>query len=686
MRAGATPTQKKLPSSSSAAAPLALTLSWSASARALEQPRKRRRQRRSHHQSQQQQSQLPSIFYNGLLTAHSPAAPDHAQHDADPWSSSSSPILPEDEPEQITAILPLSMDRILLALGDGSLAVRSLASLSQTAALIDFPPDSPRSTPPTNLHGRITSLQQIQVPTSSAPAGPAARARAAASGVIPSSTTAAGGTIKLVIGATEQGEVLVWDAATLTLFAELPIFTGPVDSIVLLDAAHASSSTSTSSDASSANTYARTSRLHGCLACTAADHTLAILHLDISKPSSTSAATVAAPSHNVHVSIQHMIPSRGISAPLSTLFLRNAEPLLIYADGRARLWDTAVSLPFAPSSSSSSSESMGAGLGLGGAELRRSIGEDQALSLVEDDNAAYDALYHHGGGGSGTEGKTQAARPASMFASSSSQGQQPAPPVPHTTSDFLQVHPHPLAPVRGGGGGGSAHYSSTSTPDNSGSSSASAFSRPRFSAASHAAQALLLSATGLGPSSAHGSRTASPNPLGPSVPSHRWVRFDFLHQPRVKQQQQQQAKNGGGGGLLSLVADEVEMGDGEHSSYLFTLRVDLRRAIEAAAKALVSAKGGGGGSGEGPSPSSPLSGGASGGAGEKIAPDAAGAVKALGIIRPVLGVLLPALDGDPKAKSAGELKRALEELGRKVGVDAGLLSGARRRPRLGYLM
>ncbi|KAE8232012.1 hypothetical protein CF326_g2961 [Tilletia indica] len=617
--------------SSSASAPLALTLTWQAST-AIPNPRRQRRlraQRKSHPLSSTLADVVlpPSISYNGIPTSDC-LDPEQAELDADPWGGSTldpSSSSAADSPI-ITALLPLSMERIVLALSDGSLAVRSLAQLSTTASLASLPPALESATllscPPTQLRGHITTLQQIQIPTSSS-----SRSRPGAS-----ASSAAANTLKLVVGTTEQGELLIWDAATLTLFAELPLFSGPIESVVLLDLDSPSSSIPAPRSSHS--------RLNGCLACAATDGTLAILHLDVSaRPSegsgggassSTPTAKGAGMGYDVHVSLQHTIPSRGPDAPLQTLFLRNAELLLLYADGRARLWDTAVSFPLSLDPSSSS-----LGAGLGGAELRRSIGADQAMSLVEDDNKAYDALY----AGSNV---TPQIRPTSLYTSS------------QTHSPVIGSNTSHLAPPT------DRHSASGfATPD----PASSTGGRPRFAAASHAAHALLLGLNGghfpgVGGGSRTASGTASPNPGGPVVPTQRWVSFDFTSSSTT---------TAAAAGVLSLLQEDEE--DGESES--FTLRADLRRAIEAAAKALIP-KGG-----AAPSQASSQQHG-------KVGLTSPAAIKAFGIVRPILVGLIASERREGEGKEVGEAWRVL---GERVGLDIGSVRAAGKgRPRLGLVI
>ncbi|CAD6914930.1 unnamed protein product [Tilletia laevis] len=610
-------------------APLALTLTWEASPN----PRTRRTPNtaRAHQQEQQQQQQQqqhrfapPSISYNGIPITDS-VDPQQQQLDDHPWGSSLPPPQPSlTNADEITALLPLSMERILLALPTGSLTTRSLAHLANTQALTALPRSESdtetTSSTPTRLGGRITHLQQLHLPTNHS-----RRNRLASSPANP-----AGGVLKLVVGTTEEGELLLWDAATLTLFAELPLFSCPIQSVILLDLDSPSSSSGSSS------TPRSHSRLNGSLACAATDGTLAILHLDLSPSSSSSVG----PTHDVQLSLQHIIPSRGPSAPLQTLFLRNAELLLLYADTRARLWDTASSFSLDPSSSSSTM-----GVGLGGAELRRSIGAEQAESLVEDDNKAFEGLY-------GAHSAGTLPRPTSLFAPSSASSQPHPPPPPPASSASHFAGGNHLAPP-------STARSGFGTPDSG---------RPRFAAASHAAHALLgLNGGSHSPfASRTASGTASPNPAGPVVPTQRWVAFDFTSSS---------SSSAAAAGVLSFL-EEYEEGEGE----TFTLRADFRRAIEAAAKALIPK---GAPSAPAPSSSSPH-----GKKTKNVAVSSPAAVKALGILWPVLVVLVPTkrdgLDGR-------EVEEAWGKLGDLVRVDirsfrAQAEKKGKGRPRLGQLL
>ncbi|KAK0550802.1 hypothetical protein OC846_002338 [Tilletia horrida] len=697
-------------SATSSAAPLSLTLTWQQSPTA--QPPRRKKQRRS-----SPNDRPTSLSYNGIPTGPQ-LDPFQAQLDADPWldydplPSALSP--PADARPAITAILPLSMERIVLALDNGSLALRSLLQLSTVASLSDLAPQlTSILSSHSHLRGLIVSLQQLAIPTASKTQAPSSSSPSLRSRT--GSSLSSSNSVKIIIGTTDQGEVLIWDAATLTLFAELPLFTSPVDAVLMLDPESATSSNSQRSTSAS--------RLNGCLACAASDGTLAILHLDIQTPrqtTSSSSSSTAQPAYELQVTVQHTIPSRAASAPLKTLFLRNAELLLLYDDGRARLWDTAVSPYLASNTTLTDAESLNL---VGGAELRRSIGADQALSLVEDDNKAFDALYASAfNSASSGAASILAPRPASMYTTGSSQGGAPsALPIIAAGSPNLLAPPSaaqgaPATPSAG------RRIDGSTTPDPA---PPSPYHRPRFAAASHAAQALLHGLNA--PFHATGSRTASgtatPNHLlpssyaGPVVPTQRWVAFDFSPSSAAAGSASKSstgfptaaAAAAGGGvaaaaaaglnatsnttGVLSTVDEDI---GGALSSTgaleTVTLRADLRRAIEAAAKALVPK------SSTNPTrdaSSTDLASQQSRGHQQqqqqqqkgKLLPNAAGALKAFAILRPILGFLLP-LGGD-RDKGTWQI---WDEVAEMVGLNVqsfaadGSKGGSAARPRLGQVL
>jgi hypothetical protein len=126
--------------------------------------------------------------------------------------------------------------------------------------------------------------------------------------------------VRYVVGASLEGDLVIWDAASLRQVAQWAVFVTPTAHIVSL-------------------LTGETSRLRGCVAAVAADGTVAILLLD-------------------GFVLLCLIPGRGV--PLWRLALRADDLLLVYADGRARVWDVCSH------------------------ELRRSIDADQANALLEE--------------------------------------------------------------------------------------------------------------------------------------------------------------------------------------------------------------------------------------------------------------------------------------------------------------
>lgn len=126
--------------------------------------------------------------------------------------------------------------------------------------------------------------------------------------------------VRYIVGASVEGELVIWDAASLRQIAQWAVFVTPTAHLVSL-------------------LTAESSRLRGCVAAIATDGTVAILLLD-------------------GFVLLCLIPGRGV--PLWRLALRSDDLLLVYADGRARVWDVSSY------------------------ELRRSIDVDQASVLLEE--------------------------------------------------------------------------------------------------------------------------------------------------------------------------------------------------------------------------------------------------------------------------------------------------------------
>lgn len=128
---------------------------------------------------------------------------------------------------------------------------------------------------------------------------------------------------KRLIAGFSSGDIAVWDPSTLKLQAEWSLFTTAVTGLTVFGEDD------------------NTSRLNACLAVSAQDGSLAILTLEGLK-------------------MLYLIPGRGEEAPLEAIAVRVDDLMLSYADGRARVWDVTTQ------------------------ELRRSIGKEQALSLLND--------------------------------------------------------------------------------------------------------------------------------------------------------------------------------------------------------------------------------------------------------------------------------------------------------------
>ncbi|KAN0063521.1 hypothetical protein ACQY0O_003968 [Thecaphora frezii] len=196
---------------------------------------------------------------------------------------------------RVTAALPLSLERIVVALDSGSVRCLSLTELTQSEVL------QPETRNSIGDNKTIITLRQVVSPRSST---------------------------KLVVGGTAQGDVAFWDAATLDLAATWSISTSPIEALIAFD--------------DDDNTL----RLHGCLACVAADSSVSVVLLD-------------------GLRFLYAIPGR--DARLRSLAVRADELLLTYDDGKARVWD------------------------LRSQELRRSIAVDQAKALVLDGNGWWTA-------------------------------------------------------------------------------------------------------------------------------------------------------------------------------------------------------------------------------------------------------------------------------------------------------
>lgn len=193
--------------------------------------------------------------------------------------------------EKVTAVLPMSLERVAIAVR-GGLRIVSLTTLSTE-------PLAPIPNPMQNSIGAEKEISLLRL------------------AVAPRSGT------RYILGATRQGDVAMWDANDLQLIPSTSrsISTSPVEALIVF------------------GDEDNTIRLHGCVACVSADSSVTMILLETLKT-------------------QYIIPGR--AARLESLATRADEILLIYDDGKARVWDLRTQ------------------------ELRRSIAIDQAQALLDD--------------------------------------------------------------------------------------------------------------------------------------------------------------------------------------------------------------------------------------------------------------------------------------------------------------
>lgn len=149
--------------------------------------------------------------------------------------------------------------------------------------------------------------------------------------------------VKYIFAGYASGDVVFWDATTLHLVAQWSLFTVPITSV------HAFGNDDS------------TLRLSGCVTVVGQDGTVATVLLDGLK-------------------LLSLIPGRG--APLERIAVRADDVLLLYGDERARVWDMASQ------------------------ELRRSIGIDQALGLLQDEAGAWSEYHLLGSDGAASTSPT----------------------------------------------------------------------------------------------------------------------------------------------------------------------------------------------------------------------------------------------------------------------------------------
>ncbi|PIL35130.1 hypothetical protein GSI_02919 [Ganoderma sinense ZZ0214-1] len=105
---------------------------------------------------------------------------------------------------------------------------------------------------------------------------------------------------RLLVGGAEDGTLGIWSLATLKLFARWTVFTSPLAHMLSLH-------------------DEKVGRLCGCVLCISQDGTIAVIALD-------------------GYQFVYLVPAS--AAPLERVCLREDNLMLVYGDGRARLWDT----------------------------------------------------------------------------------------------------------------------------------------------------------------------------------------------------------------------------------------------------------------------------------------------------------------------------------------------------------
>ncbi|WFD30683.1 hypothetical protein MSPP1_001705 [Malassezia sp. CBS 17886] len=182
----------------------------------------------------------------------------------------------------VTALVPLAIGRIILALAHGGLAAATLPSLYTTDAQAPVHADASLL----RWAGGMELLQLVVNPRT--------------------------GT-KHVVGGSSHGSIAVWDVASLQVEAEWTWFAAPVQTIVPLVG------------------VSPLSRLYGCVLCVATDGTSALLSLDDLR---LCVARGAALTHSVY-----LFPGAG--RPLVHVAVRADDMLLVYGEDRARIWSLA---------------------------------------------------------------------------------------------------------------------------------------------------------------------------------------------------------------------------------------------------------------------------------------------------------------------------------------------------------
>ncbi|KAI9066035.1 WD40 repeat-like protein [Trametes sanguinea] len=105
---------------------------------------------------------------------------------------------------------------------------------------------------------------------------------------------------RCLVGGADDGTIAIWSLETLKLCARWTLFTTSLARVISLH-------------------DEKVGRLHGCVLCVSQDGTIAVIALD-------------------GYQFIYLVPAS--AAPLRTIYLGEDNLLLLYADGRARLWDT----------------------------------------------------------------------------------------------------------------------------------------------------------------------------------------------------------------------------------------------------------------------------------------------------------------------------------------------------------
>ncbi|KAI0655440.1 WD40 repeat-like protein [Cubamyces menziesii] len=105
---------------------------------------------------------------------------------------------------------------------------------------------------------------------------------------------------RVIVGGADDGTITMWSLDTLKLYARWTVFTTPLARTISLH-------------------DEKMGRLHGCILCVSQDGTIAVVAVD-------------------GLQFVYLVPAS--AAPLKRICLSEDNMLLVYTDGRARLWDT----------------------------------------------------------------------------------------------------------------------------------------------------------------------------------------------------------------------------------------------------------------------------------------------------------------------------------------------------------